>query len=280
MTGTASGARGGSLARQLRRLFGNADDAAPTTQPRDDRPDAALLSRLEARLDQIERTLADLAARPAPGDGGIEALAAALTALEKQIGRAGREQLQANALAETQQARLDAALDALRAADARREAELGGVRDAARAAQTTARLDVVRAILPALDGLGEAARSGRQLLERPVPPASWFARLSGPAQSRPPDSALRDDMAAWLTGLDFVRQRLLDALAAEGVRPMDAEGQPFDPRYHVALEVVPADPSHPPGTVVAELRRGYLAGDRPLRYAEVAVSGAGARGAR
>jgi molecular chaperone GrpE len=85
--------------------------------------------------------------------------------------------------------------------------------------------------------------------------------------------ALRGALDSWLVGLTFVRQRLLDVLAAEGVRPMDAEGQPFDPRLHVALEVVPAGDELPPGTVAAELRRGYLVGDRVLRHAEVAVSG-------
>jgi molecular chaperone GrpE (heat shock protein) len=41
----------------------------------------------------------------------------------------------------------------------------------------------------------------------------------------------------------------------------------------VALEVVPSGQNQPPGTVVAQLRQGYLVGDRVLRYAEVAVAG-------
>ena len=48
---------------------------------------------------------------------------------------------------------------------------------------------------------------------------------------------------------------------------------PFDPHHHVAVEVVPADETVSPGTVASELRRGYLVGDRVLRYAEVAVAG-------
>jgi anti-sigma factor RsiW len=82
----------------------------------------------------------------------------------------------------------------------------------------------------------------------------------------------RAALDAWLVGLTFVRQRLLDTLAAEGVRPMDAEGQPFDPQRHIALEVVPADNGLLPGAVAAELRRGYMVGERVLRHAEVAVA--------
>jgi molecular chaperone GrpE len=82
-------------------------------------------------------------------------------------------------------------------------------------------------------------------------------------------------MVAWLAGLTFVRQRLLDVLAAEGVQPIVAEGRPFDPHYHVALEVVRPTDSLPAGTIGAELRRGYLAEGRVLRYAEVAVAGEG-----
>jgi len=261
-----TGPGGGLFARQLRRLLGGADGAVMPPRP-DDRS-ATTLARLEARLGAIERTLAGLADRAAPATADSASLTAVVAALEKQIGRAGREQLKANALAEAHGARLDEALGTLRAADARRAADL----DAARAA---ARLEVVGAILPALDGLDAAWRSGQQLLARPVqaPPAPGFlARLLGGPAPPPPDAARRDGLAAWLAGLDFVRARLLAVLEAEGVRPMDAAGRPFDPHHHVALEVVAPDTAHPPGTVVAELRRGYLVGDRPLRYAEVLVS--------
>ncbi|MEP7190185.1 MAG: nucleotide exchange factor GrpE, partial [Roseiflexaceae bacterium] len=77
---------------------------------------------------------------------------------------------------------------------------------------------------------------------------------------------------AWVTGLTFVRQRLLDLLAAADVQPIDALGQPFDPQQHVAIGVVPPSQESPAGTVVEELRRGYRAGERVLRHAEVLVA--------
>ena len=273
MTASPGAPGGGAFLRQLRRLLGEAGGAASPSSLADHRRDDAALARLEARLGASERTLAGLADRagtaaPVPAATDVAALAAAVAALEKQIGRAGREQLKANALAEDQGARLAEALDALRAADARREADHA-------AARAAARLEVVRAILPALDGLDAARCSGQQLLARPVevaPAPGFLARLFAAPAPPAPDVALRDDLAAWLTGLDFVRARLLAVLEAEGVRPMEAAGRPFDPHRHVALEVVAPDTAHPPGTVVAELRHGYLVGDRPLRHAEVVVS--------
>jgi hypothetical protein len=77
---------------------------------------------------------------------------------------------------------------------------------------------------------------------------------------------------AWLRGLELVRERLLDILVAEGVKPISARGTGFDPQQHVALGTVAATPEIPAGTVVAELRRGYRLGERVLRYAEVTVA--------
>jgi molecular chaperone GrpE len=262
---------------------------------RPQRSQQALVIRLETieqRLDALDQTLHELR-DGTNAAGGLEALREGLATIEKQIGRAGREQFKANTLAEAQAARLDATLEAQRAADTRREADLAALREQNRSAQANARLEVVRALLPTLDGLDEALRSGRRLLPTTdealyggpsvAAPANknpsfvdWlFGRSPAPHQAS--DSArqqlemLREGLEAWLVGLAFVRQRLLDTLAAEGVRPMDAEGQTFDPQRHVALEVVPAN-GLPAGAVAAELRRGYMVGDRVLRHAEVAVT--------
>jgi len=239
---------------------------------------------LVERLDAIERALADLARRLPPTDpdermrsveGG--AVAPALAALEKSVGRAGREQFKALALAQAQQEQLAAALDALRADDARRAAELAAWPARSRDARDAARLEMAQSLFPTLDGLDEAIRSGHHLLDRPAAPPSSppsFLERLVPHQREETargEMALRAAMEAWLTGLTFVCARLLDMLAAESVRPIDAVGWPFDPHYHIAAEVAPSGEGLAPGTVAAELRRGYTTGDRVLRYAEVAV---------
>jgi molecular chaperone GrpE len=77
---------------------------------------------------------------------------------------------------------------------------------------------------------------------------------------------------AWLAGLTLVRERLLQALAAEGIYPIPARGEPFDPHHHIAIEVIPATDEQATGTIVDEYRRGYQVGERILRAAEVVVA--------
>ena len=79
------------------------------------------------------------------------------------------------------------------------------------------------------------------------------------------------EVEAWLQGLEMVRTRFLALLATAGIYPMEAEGQPFDPRLDLAMATESRSDA-PDGTVVAVLRKGYRQRDRVLRYAEVAVN--------
>ncbi|HWE60768.1 MAG TPA: nucleotide exchange factor GrpE [Chloroflexota bacterium] len=251
-------------------------------------------AHLLARLDDIERHLSALtqtvehhmpgeqrsqAARAGDGMAPPTDLAQetasveALSALERQIARAGREQLKANTLAEAQREQLAAALEELRTVGARREMDLDALREQLRLGQIAARLELARSLLPAIDGLDEALRSGRQVLERPWAPApARFGWLRGERAPDPDTRTAKRDMESWLVGVGYVRERLLATLAAEGIRPMTALGQPFDPQLHMAMEVTPAAAETPAGTVTAVIRQGYLAGERVLRHAEVAVA--------
>jgi molecular chaperone GrpE len=78
-------------------------------------------------------------------------------------------------------------------------------------------------------------------------------------------------LAAWLDGQRLLRDRVLALFEREGIRPMDALGQRFDPFRHVAVERT-FDPLRVPGTIVSERRRGYEMGGRVLRFAEVIVT--------
>lgn len=220
----------------------------------------------------------------------VEALAAsdaawqqALANLGTQISRAGREQFKVNTLAEAQRDQMAAALEQLRTAAGRQDAELIRSAEERRTGEAAARLAVIETLFPVLDGLDEALRVGGDLLAaQPSGPsgvAGFRARLlPNAAIAIRVAGDLRGAMESWLAGLTLIRQRLLDVLAAEGVRPMVAAGQPFDPHYHVAMEAVSASASFPAGTVVAVLRRGYLSGERVLRFAEVTVAQTGASG--
>jgi molecular chaperone GrpE len=75
----------------------------------------------------------------------------------------------------------------------------------------------------------------------------------------------------WAEGIAAIDRKLRAALEAEGVVAIDALGTPFDPALHEAVASVPGS-GRPEGEVVAEMRRGYMVGDRVLRPSMVGVS--------
>jgi molecular chaperone GrpE len=72
-------------------------------------------------------------------------------------------------------------------------------------------------------------------------------------------------------GVELLYKQVLDALGKTGVVPIKAEGKRFDPHMHEALSREETADSEE-GTVIGELRRGYLFKDRLLRPAQVIVA--------
>jgi molecular chaperone GrpE len=72
-------------------------------------------------------------------------------------------------------------------------------------------------------------------------------------------------------GLRMVQWQLNELLKKEGLTAVPTVGQPFDPHVHEAIEEVQSE-DHPEGTVVEEVRKGYMLGDEMLRPARVKVS--------
>jgi len=68
-----------------------------------------------------------------------------------------------------------------------------------------------------------------------------------------------------------VYKQLVECLKRIGVSPMRAEGKEFDPNLHEAVMRQPTD-EYPEGTVMEELQRGYMLGERILRHALVKVA--------
>jgi molecular chaperone GrpE len=206
-------------------------------------------------------------------DTQIQSIQEALAALEKQIARAGREQFKANALSETQTEQLSQALAQLQQAQAQRAASEALLHDNQQREIANARLEVARKIIPALDGIDAAIHSGQQMLDQQASQRLLQQLLQLQNETSEQEiTRLRAMLQAWLQGLGFVRRRLLDAMATEGITPILSIGQTFDPSQHVAMEVVYSD-TLAPGMVAHELRRGYQSTTQILRHAEVAVVG-------
>jgi molecular chaperone GrpE len=81
--------------------------------------------------------------------------------------------------------------------------------------------------------------------------------------------------AAWQEGLRMTVRRLDQVLLDRGVLATHLVGQPFDPRRARVVATAP-DASVAEGTVIEEVRTGFLWEDQVLRTAEVIVSKAGA----
>ncbi|MGQ9482823.1 nucleotide exchange factor GrpE [Chloroflexus sp.] len=81
----------------------------------------------------------------------------------------------------------------------------------------------------------------------------------------PPDIA----ETAWWQGTQLIAQKLRTILESEGVKPIEALGQEFDPNLHEA--VMYEDAEGQGGKVIAELQRGYLLHDRVIRPSMVKV---------
>ena len=96
-----------------------------------------------------------------------------------------------------------------------------------------------------------------------------LAAFSPEARAKIDDSA-----RAVVDGVEATARELAAALARHGVKPIEAEGQRFDPNLHQAIAEVPAQDA-PPGTVVNVVQTGYTIGDRLLRPAMVTVAKAG-----
>ncbi|MEY2488926.1 MAG: molecular chaperone GrpE [Verrucomicrobiota bacterium] len=73
------------------------------------------------------------------------------------------------------------------------------------------------------------------------------------------------------SGMSMVLKQLMDLLTEQGLQPIDATGQKFDPNLHEAIAHEPSE-KFPEGVVIRQTRRGYRMKDRLLRPSSVVVS--------
>lgn len=106
-----------------------------------------------------------------------------------------------------------------------------------------------------------AANERERLLLRVLPVADNIARALSHSQAE--DGNLRQ-------GIELINRELQRFLESEGVTPIEAVGQPFDPALHEAIGTRPANAE--PDTVVDEVETGYKLGDKLLRPARVVVA--------
>jgi molecular chaperone GrpE len=79
------------------------------------------------------------------------------------------------------------------------------------------------------------------------------------------------DFEAFHRGVELIHDHLVEILAKEGLQPIEAVGHAFDPHRHEAMMQM-ADEDHPADTVVSQMQRGYMLGEKLLRASRVVVS--------
>ncbi len=88
------------------------------------------------------------------------------------------------------------------------------------------------------------------------------------------DRALAMDLdEKTLDGLKLTKRQYDEALASEGVTPIDPLGKEFDPNEQEAVMQVPKEEGETPNTVKQVFLKGYKLGDKVIRYAQVVVIG-------
>ena len=74
-----------------------------------------------------------------------------------------------------------------------------------------------------------------------------------------------------IKGIQLVFDHMLDALKAQGVKRIDALGQPFDPNLHEAM-MRQNNPDKADDTVLEVYQAGYMMGEQVLRPSKVIVN--------
>ena len=82
-------------------------------------------------------------------------------------------------------------------------------------------------------------------------------------------ASIPDELAnlSWVDGIRLIERKLRAVLEAQGLSPIEAVGEPFDPNLHEAAMQGKGEE----GIVVAEMQKGYKFHDRVIRPAKVVV---------
>jgi molecular chaperone GrpE len=114
------------------------------------------------------------------------------------------------------------------------------------------------------DQLNMINYSGENLIIKLLPVIDDFERSLQHMENAKDIDSIRD-------GIKLVYDKFMKILGDQGVKKIEAVGEPFDVNYHEAV-MQRKDDSVPAHTVLDELEKGYLYKDRVIRHTKVIVS--------
>ncbi|MEZ4357893.1 MAG: nucleotide exchange factor GrpE [Eubacteriales bacterium] len=77
---------------------------------------------------------------------------------------------------------------------------------------------------------------------------------------------------AFVKGMELVLTQLYDILKKAGLKETPALGEKFDPHFHEAVMAAPCEEGIEPHTITEVFSKGYMLGDKVVRYSKVKVS--------
>lgn len=72
-------------------------------------------------------------------------------------------------------------------------------------------------------------------------------------------------------GYDLIYSKFVKLLEAEGLKPINATEEEFNPDLHEALTQIPAPTEELKGKVIDEIEKGYYLGEKVVRFSKVVV---------
>jgi molecular chaperone GrpE len=79
------------------------------------------------------------------------------------------------------------------------------------------------------------------------------------------------DVDAVKEGVTLIYNKFTASLAQNGVKKIEATGQPLDTDFHEAIAVIPAPTEEQKGKIIDCVQTGYMLNDTVLRHAKVVV---------
>ena len=86
----------------------------------------------------------------------------------------------------------------------------------------------------------------------------------------PADARSQEALNTLLVGVELTERIMLETFAKNGLKPVGAKGEAFDPNLHQAVAQIPSDA--PAGAVAEVMQQGFLLNGRTVRPALVALS--------
>ncbi len=80
------------------------------------------------------------------------------------------------------------------------------------------------------------------------------------------------DVKSVTEGIELIYNKFISFLNQNGVKPIDANGHPFDDEIHDAVATIPAPKEDQKGLVIDCMQRGYMLNDKVIRHAKVVVA--------